>query len=700
MAGEKDPRRCVNAEVHAKASAVTHKKECSRLYGANAKTKFVNGTVLEVLTDITNGLRSTSLRVEWILYDTNNPRKLVKVVKLCNVRAGPAPSDPENQNVKIVLPVRPRTQLTHRQASDDTESESLGISPVTPSRTPDFIANGVEWFTKDVWSPIGGSVHKRYWHVRSPSGDYLGADCGGHRFTPYDCFMSMFPNNHLRLIVELTTAALQRIGRAGSSANEILRFFGVLILPTRFEFGSKTSLWNTTRSSKYIPAPEFGRTGMGRDRFFDILRCIRFSYQPPEQGERSSVQYRWMLVQDFVDAINKHRLAYEYPSESICVDESISRWYELGDNWIDIGLPHYVAIDRKPEKSCEIQNAACGRSGIMLRIELVTTQEEAARRMYEGEHQHGTAVLRRLVAPWAGSERVVCADSYYASVCTAETLQRMGLKFIGVIKTATTKYPMSHLSVQELSERGQHVCMIRKDENNSPSMMAVLWLDRERRYFISTTSTVLDGLPYERIRWRQTENGPQRLEPNVPQPEVVEKYYAACAQIDRHNRCRQDDLNLEKKLEAKDWSFRVNTSLLGICVVDSWLLYDGIYSDRPHLSQRTYYEVLATQLIDNRYCEWNFRPRMAPMDVAENLDELHSGVGVHLTPTKMKRKSRDGQITKYSLQMKCRVCKTKKTIHLCSACKDCDGATVWLCHTSTGRTCFISHLQKIHDCQI
>jgi hypothetical protein len=43
------------------------------------------------------------------------------------------------------------------------------------------------------------------------------------------------------------------------------------------------------------------------------------------------------------------------------------------------GLPHYVAIDRKPEKGCEVQNAALGRSGIMLNIRLVTTAEDEAR---------------------------------------------------------------------------------------------------------------------------------------------------------------------------------------------------------------------------------------------------------------------------------------------------------------------------------
>ena len=90
----------------------------------------------------------------------------------------------------------------------------------------------------------------------------------------------------------------------------------------------------------------------------------------------------------------------------ICVDESISRWYGLGGHWIDIGLSHYVAIYPKPENGCEIQNSACGRSGLMLHLELVSTAEDERDRAYENDILHGTAVLRRIVEPWAGTNRI------------------------------------------------------------------------------------------------------------------------------------------------------------------------------------------------------------------------------------------------------------------------------------------------------
>lgn len=54
---------------------------------------------------------------------------------------------------------------------------------------------------------------------------------------------------------------------------------------------------------------------------------------------------------------------------------------------------------------------------------------------------HGGVVLKELVYPWANTGRIVCADSYFASVAAAEALLLIGLKIIGVVKTATKNLP-------------------------------------------------------------------------------------------------------------------------------------------------------------------------------------------------------------------------------------------------------------------
>jgi hypothetical protein len=71
--------------------------------------------------------------------------------------------------------------------------------------------------------------------------------------------------------------------------------------------------------------------------------------------------------------------------------------------------------------------------------------------------------------------------------------------------------------------------------------------------------------------------------------------------ICRHNRCRQDDLTLERKYQTQDWSIRVSRSLLGIVIVDSWLLYTGARGPLLSMNLRLFYETLALELFDSDF---------------------------------------------------------------------------------------------------
>ena len=92
---------------------------------------------------------------------------------------------------------------------------------------------------------------------------------------------------------------------------------------------------------------------------------------------------------------------------------------------------------------------------------------------------------------------------------------------------------------------------------------------------------------------------PEHLILVFDQPKACELYYACCAIVDRHNRCRQADLQLEKKLVTKDWSKRLNISLLSICIVDTWFAYSSILE--THENQNDFYEYLAEELIESIY---------------------------------------------------------------------------------------------------
>lgn len=587
-----------------------------------------------------------------------------------------------------------------------------------PTIRPVTEAHGLEWFADHQGStrlPIMGVVPPRPWGVRSSVGDLSGpgSDLSGRR-TRLDYFLLMFPPLQLREIVRLTNRNLLRRRKKRTTVGEIIKFFGVLILSTRFEFGTRASLWSNTPASKYTAAASFGKTGMSRQRFDDIWSCLSFSEQPDTRpNTMSSEQYRWLLVDGFVEKFNDYRKDYFIPSHTICVDESISRWYGQGGFWINIGLPMYMAIDRKPENGCEIQNAACGKSGVMLRLKLVKTAEEEGANIEEEDDGllHGTVVLKHLVMPWAMTNRIVCADSYFASVGACEEMARIGLRFIGVVKTATRRFPQTYLSALELVERGDRCGLIAKDPDGIPKMLAFVWMDRNRRYFIANTSSLQEGAPYSRIRWRQVDTmanaDASRVELTIPQPIACEIYYDTCAGIDRHNRMRQDDLMLERKLGTVDWSMRVNLSLFGMCVVDAWLVYSKC--TEADEKQRQFYELLAEEMIDNQHDQVRTRGSLESATLVGSPElvtasgHLRSGISAHITPTKRKRKTKDGQNTRFMLQGRCVVC-GMKTTQVCSECQDADAAEgdivahePWICKPTTFRSCFATHMKDTHN---
>ena len=145
---------------------------------------------------------------------------------------------------------------------------------------------------------------------------------------------------------------------------------------------------------------------------------------------------------------------------------------------------------------------------------------------------HGTKICLELIEPWKnakGTKRVVWADSYFASVTTCIELHRHGFNFIGVVKTATRQYPMDHLKGLEVQWRGEHKSVFSFDKDKQTMLLAVLWVDRKRIYFIGNAEGVDQGEPQYTKRWRKINVDdafapPEKVELEIDQPKMVETY--------------------------------------------------------------------------------------------------------------------------------------------------------------------------------
>ena len=112
---------------------------------------------------------------------------------------------------------------------------------------------------------------------------------------------------------------------------------------------------------------------------------------------------------------------------------------------------------------------------------------------------YGIQVLKDLVIPWDHTDRIVCVDSYFASVGASLKLNQIGLLFIRVVKTVTHCYPMKALSEIELVDRGDFRGLVSVGSGIN-SLFAFVCMDRDRRYFILTTSSLENGFLYTRER--------------------------------------------------------------------------------------------------------------------------------------------------------------------------------------------------------
>jgi hypothetical protein len=202
-------------------------------------------------------------------------------------------------------------------------------------------------------------------------------------------------------------------------------------------------------------------------------------------------------------------------------------------------------------------------------------------------------------------------------------------------------------------------------------LLAFVYCDCDRHYFISTCSNVAGGDPIRRTRLRQLQpiemdEPPEWVEIKLNCPQAASLYYSACAKIDQHNRCQQSGLDLEKKIQTKSWHKRVNLSIFGMIVVDSYLLHRECTGG--HYSQHWYYWMLIKDLLENGFAE-DVETRSRSAEKAKKLTSLVStgrsaGWGLHITPTKWTMEDSVSSAKNFR-QSRCRSCDAK-TIMVCS----------------------------------
>ena len=166
----------------------------------------------------------------------------------------------------------------------------------------------------------------------------------------------------------------------------------------------------------------------------------------------------------------------------------------------------YVAMDWKPKNGCKIKNSCDKMASIMLQLKLVVTKEEEERRRAcnnislsaKEQQEKNVKVLIELIEPWANNNivRIVCGDSFFASVYVCCLMKDRNLRFIGPVKTATVGFCKEYLSKLKLQRQGQFYGLYTVDNDCKLDKFAFTWIDRNCMQFISNTSSTYLGTSF------------------------------------------------------------------------------------------------------------------------------------------------------------------------------------------------------------
>ena len=157
-------------------------------------------------------------------------------------------------------------------------------------------------------------------------------------------------------------------------------------------------------------------------------------------------------------------------------------------------------------------------------------------------------------------------------------MKEKGLTFIGNVKQCSRQFPMEFLGNTTLPQRGSRAILASIDkETGKMELVAISWVDRNRRFFVTTKCGIGEGEDVFRKRLRQLDKSgrapPDTVIIEVAQPKAIATYYKGAGTIDRHNRIRADELWMVRNLATRYWDKRFNLGVLGIICVDAYLFF-------------------------------------------------------------------------------------------------------------------------------
>eukprot|EP00750_Incisomonas_marina_P005668 INCI14073.1.p1 GENE.INCI14073.1~~INCI14073.1.p1 ORF type:complete len:625 (+),score=97.77 INCI14073.1:326-2200(+) len=596
--------------------------------------------------------------------------------------------------------------VIHEVGSDE-EPEEIGNGALDPVDEQEAAEPGDDNLQPHglKWTPAPGGVTSESPDVSrarqklNPSIVWGDEGLAGNARAPEDYFMHLYPDGHVPEMLAATNANLdEHGGERHLTEQEFFQLLGLLLLASMFPAFTMDMLFRSAFGAlgtyAFLKIPDLSEY-MSYDRFKKLMRHIDFALQPAPDEQRGV----FWKVQPLIDAFNSNRAETFHAGWKLVADESMSAWRGHDQRHGLTGCPHVTKIIRKPKGvGMEIKNLCDVASGVMLVLEIVGPKEEMNDRKYTEALGSGTALLLRLSQRFAGSGRLVVADSAFASVKAAVELKKThGLDFIGLVKTASRKFPKKYFEELELDERGDHAVLTATERD--VELMAVTWNEGKtnkknkkitKKNIIATCGTTLPGAPHKKRRWCVHANGSlSKHTVDVKRPRVTAECFNGAQMIDVHNHGRQGSLALESR-RTQRWDWRFFQTFLGILTVDAFSAFKHFRKDKRSINHTEFLLAIIAYLLDNKIGVLDTSPVLRPRGSSAPASPGEVVAGVH--DFKLLKEASYYIDTKHPV-LSCRQCK-RKCCYFCATCTKDDTkprCIVALCGGGAGRNCFLQH---------
>ncbi len=285
------------------------------------------------------------------------------------------------------------------------------------------------------------------------------------------------------------------------------------------------------------------------------------------------------------------------PGTYICVDESMIFWRGGGEVLV-------LYQPRKPtEYGIEMKTAACAESSLCLHAELTEGKVRDAEKEYRDQVGQSTAVTLRLTKLWAGSGRVVIADSFYGSCQTAEWLMdELGLYCILAVKTGHRGFPKQRL-IQQVQGARFTKAFMKVDvelEVGRTTFFAGGFMDKRPLLLVGSCGTSIDAEEVTRDRREWMDGSFRTSRYRVRQPVMHDTYRRNFNAVDLFNRDCFGEHSLQMTVKTRSWHRRYFLALLGMCETNAMKAYRH---QVKHITRWDWLVLLSDKLINNPYLE-------------------------------------------------------------------------------------------------